>query len=170
MELANQYLFYLFTDRKFNILLHCLRNIFSEKFSTPDNPNHLKLKIYYFFAGATAEVILSRGIMLWVGARGTEFSWIYILKCLESNVLLVQHITTATLIWLFTRHDLNKALKPLVSLLLAVTVFKGVWLEGMLHILTLGPWLTVAVKALVAAIIGFCTLHIYSGLAQQIGI
>jgi len=108
--------------------------------------------------------------MLWVGARGTEFSWIYILKCLESNVLLVQHITTATLIWLFTRHDLNKALKPLVSLLLAVTVFKGVWLEGMLHILTLGPWLTVAVKALVAAIIGFCTLHIYSGLAQQIGI
>ncbi|XP_016964521.1 transmembrane protein 147 [Drosophila subpulchrella] len=119
---------------------------------------------------ATAEVILSRGIMLWVGARGTEFSWIYILKCLESNVLLVQHITTATLIWLFTRHDLNKALKPLVSLLLAVTVFKGVWLEGMLHILTLGPWLTVAVKALVAAVIGFCTLHIYSGLAQQIGI
>jgi len=85
-------------------------------------------------------------------------------------VLLVQHITTAALIWLFTRHDLNKALKPLVSLLLAVTVFKGVWLEGMLHILTLGPWLTVAVKALVAAIIGFCTLHIYSGLAQQIGI
>ncbi|KAI8041901.1 transmembrane protein 147 [Drosophila gunungcola] len=119
---------------------------------------------------ATAEVILSRGIMLWVGARGTEFSWIYILKCLESNVLLVQHITTATLIWLFTRHDLNKALKPLVSLLLAVTVFKGVWLEGMLHILTIGPWLTVAVKALVAAVIGFCTLHIYSGLAQQIGI
>ncbi|KAH8351450.1 BOS complex subunit TMEM147 [Drosophila kikkawai] len=119
---------------------------------------------------ATAEVILSRGIMLWVGARGTEFSWIYILKCLESNVLLVQHITTATLIWLFTRHDLNKALKPLVSLMLAVTVFKGVWLEGMLHILAIGPWLTVAVKALVAAVIGFCTLHIYSGLAQQIGI
>lgn len=115
-------------------------------------------------------MILSRGIMLWVGARGTEFSWIYILKCLESNVLLVQHITTATLIWLFTRHDLNKALKPLVSLLLAVTVFKGVWLEGMLHILAIGPWLTVAVKALVAAVIGFCTLHIYSGLAQQIGI
>lgn len=38
---------------------------------------------------AAAEVLLSRGIMLWVGARGTEFSWIYIQKCLESNVLLV---------------------------------------------------------------------------------
>ncbi|XP_068143612.1 BOS complex subunit TMEM147 [Drosophila tropicalis] len=119
---------------------------------------------------ATAEVILSRGIMLWVGARGTEFSWIYILKCLESNVLLVQHITTATLIWLFTRHDLNKSHKPVVNLLLAITVFKGVWLEGLLHILTIGPWLTIAVKALVAAVIGNITLHIYSGLAQQIGI
>ena len=40
-----------------------------------------------------AEVILSRGLMLWVGARGTEFSWIYILKCLESNVLLVSFET-----------------------------------------------------------------------------
>jgi hypothetical protein len=38
---------------------------------------------------AAAEVILSRGLMLWVGARGAEFSWIYIQKCLESNILLV---------------------------------------------------------------------------------
>ncbi|XP_030384261.1 transmembrane protein 147 [Scaptodrosophila lebanonensis] len=119
---------------------------------------------------ATAEVILSRGIMLWVGARGTEFSWIYILKCLDSNVLLIQHITTATLIWLFTRHDLNKAYKPIVTLLLVVTIFKGVWLDGLLHVLAIGPWSTIAIKALVAAIIGFCSLHIYTGLAQQIGI
>ncbi|TDG45387.1 hypothetical protein AWZ03_008153 [Drosophila navojoa] len=119
---------------------------------------------------ATAEVILSRGIMLWVGARGTEFSWIYIQKCLESNVMLVQHLSTATLIWLFTRHDLNKALKPLVSILLVVTIFKGVWLEGLLHILSIGPWTSIAVKALVAAIIGFCSLNIYACLAQQIGI
>lgn len=38
---------------------------------------------------ATAEVILSRGLMLWIGARGAEFSWIYIQKCLESNISLV---------------------------------------------------------------------------------
>ncbi|XP_014089105.1 BOS complex subunit TMEM147 [Bactrocera oleae] len=119
---------------------------------------------------AAAEVILSRGIMLWVGARGTEFSWIYILKCLESNVLLVQHITTATLMWLFSRHDLNKTLKPLVTILLALTIFKGVWLEGLLSVLTFGPWSTIAVKALIASIMGFMSLHIYTGLAQQIGI
>lgn len=38
---------------------------------------------------ATAEVILSRALFLWVGARGAEFDWIYIQKCLESNILLV---------------------------------------------------------------------------------
>lgn len=84
--------------------------------------------------------------------------------------MLVQHLSTATLIWLFTRHDLNKALKPLVSILLVVTIFKGVWLEGLLHILSIGPWTSIAVKALVAAIIGFCSLNIYACLAQQIGI
>ncbi|KAM7353167.1 BOS complex subunit TMEM147 [Cochliomyia hominivorax] len=119
---------------------------------------------------ATAEVVLSRGIMLWVGARGTEFSWIYIQKCLESNVLLIQHITTATLVWLFTRHDLNKAFKPLVTILLVITIFKGVWLEGLLSLLTFGAWSSIAVKALVASVIGFVTLYVYSGLAQKIGI
>lgn len=39
---------------------------------------------------ATAEVILSRGLLLWIGARGAEFDWIYIQKCLESNILLVR--------------------------------------------------------------------------------
>lgn len=38
---------------------------------------------------AAAEVILSRGLMLWLGARGAEFSWMYIQKCLESNISLV---------------------------------------------------------------------------------
>ncbi|XP_060530545.1 BOS complex subunit TMEM147 isoform X2 [Cylas formicarius] len=60
---------------------------------------------------ATAEVILSRALLLWVGARGIEFDWIYILKCLESNIALIQHIATAALIWLWSRHDLNKRLK-----------------------------------------------------------
>lgn len=39
---------------------------------------------------ATAEVVLSRGLLLWVGARGAEFSWLYIQKCLESNISLVR--------------------------------------------------------------------------------
>lgn len=82
----------------------------------------------------------------------------------------VQHITTATLVWLFTRHDLNKALKPLVTFLLVVTIFKGVWLDGLLSVLTVGPWSTIAIKALVSLLLGFVTLNVYAGLAQKIGI
>lgn len=119
---------------------------------------------------ATAEVILSRGLMLWVGARGAEFSWIYIQRCLESNILLVQHLTTATLLWLFSRHDLDKKFVPLVIVLLVATSFRGVWLEGTLQALSTGPWFGLALKALVTACIGVVTLHVYSGLAQSIGL
>lgn len=36
-----------------------------------------------------AELLLTRGLLLWVGARGSEFHWKYIQKCLESNISLV---------------------------------------------------------------------------------
>ena len=36
-----------------------------------------------------AELLLTRGLLLWVGARGAEFHWKYIQKCLESNINLV---------------------------------------------------------------------------------
>lgn len=39
---------------------------------------------------AGAELVLSRFLMLWVGARGAEFDWKYIQKCLESNISLVR--------------------------------------------------------------------------------
>jgi Predicted membrane protein (DUF2053) len=119
---------------------------------------------------AAAEVVLSRGLMLWVGARGAEFSWIYIQKCLESNILLIQHLSTATLLWLNSRHDLSRKFVPVVYFLLIATVYKGVWLEGILQMLTSGLWLALALKAMVTCIFGTLTLHIYSGLAQSIGI
>lgn len=141
---------------------------------------------------ATAEVILSRGLTLWVGARGAEFSWIYIQKCLESNISLViefiskftwfflwpsfyfefkiQHLTTSTLIWLFTRHDLNNKYKPIVTLLLVATPFKVLWLDAVLKTVITGLWSLLAFKALATCSIGVLTLHIYADLAQTIGL
>lgn len=120
---------------------------------------------------ATAEVILSRGLLLWFGARGSEFAWLYIQKCLESNVLLVQHLTTATLLWLFSRHDLHKTYVPVVTFLLAAINYKGLWLDGiLLRLINSGPWLALALKAFIATFMGAFSLHIYSGLAQSIGI
>lgn len=119
---------------------------------------------------ATAEVILSRGLTLWVGARGAEFSWIYIQKCLESNISLIQHLTTSTLIWLFTRHDLNNKYKPIVTLLLVATPFKALWLDAVLKTVITGLWTLLAFKALATCCIGVLTLHIYADLAQTIGL
>lgn len=119
---------------------------------------------------AAAEVILSRGLLLWVGARGAEFHWMYIQKCLESNILLIQHLTTATLLWLFSRHDLNKKFKPIVTFLLLATTYRGVWLDGILKVLATGPWVGLALKGLMTFVIGMFSLHMYTGLAQTIGL
>ena len=38
---------------------------------------------------AGAELVLSRLLELWVGARGTEFDWKYIQKSFEANISIV---------------------------------------------------------------------------------
>lgn len=119
---------------------------------------------------ATAEVILSRALLLWVGARGAEFNWKYIQKCLESNILLVQHIGTATLLWLWSRHDLKVNFKPIVVFLLLVSSFKPLILDIVVKCLQSGPWVALLLKALTTFVVGGFTLTIYANLAQSIGI
>ena len=40
---------------------------------------------------AGAELVLSRLLVFWVGARGTEFDWKYIQKSFEANISIVIH-------------------------------------------------------------------------------
>ncbi|KAK9877574.1 hypothetical protein WA026_018678 [Henosepilachna vigintioctopunctata] len=117
-----------------------------------------------------AEVILTRVLFLWVGARGAEFDWKYIQKCLESNISLVQYIATTTLIWLWSRHDLKTNLKPLVTALLIFSSYKTLILEVVIKYLIIGPWIGLMLKALTTLIVGSFTLTIYAGLAQALGI
>merc|ERR1719273_868200 len=42
---------------------------------------------------AFAELVLTRVIFLWVGARGIEFDWKYIQNSFEANISLLHHIT-----------------------------------------------------------------------------
>ena len=41
---------------------------------------------------AGAELFLSRLLVLWVGARGTEFDWKYIQKSFDANISMVSWI------------------------------------------------------------------------------
>lgn len=76
----------------------------------------------------------------------------------------------ATLLWLFSRHDLNKTFAPVVTFLIFVLAYRGVWMEGLFYALSIGAWSALIFKGLIAAVLGLITLYIYSSLAQSIGI
>lgn len=82
----------------------------------------------------------------------------------------VQHITTATLVWLWSRHDLNRSLLPIVVLMLGVTVYKPLIADFLTTAFVIGPWSMLFIKAISAAVMGSVTLHIYAALAYSIGI
>jgi Predicted membrane protein (DUF2053) len=116
---------------------------------------------------ASAEIILSNGLQLWK-ARGAEFSWIYTLKSLESNILLINTVTTTVLLWLFSRNDLIR--KPIVVFLLSIIAFKNVWLDLTLQMLSMGAMGTLLAKGLVSIFgFGLPTLFIYAGMSQSVG-
>lgn len=117
---------------------------------------------------ASAEIVLSNGLTLWK-ARGAEFSWIYTQKSLESNILLVITIAVTCLLWMFSRHDLNR--RSIVTFLLLTIAFRAVWLDGILHLMNVGAWSGLMVKGLVAVLgFGVPTLYLYAGMAQAVGV
>ncbi|GLH01090.1 Uncharacterized protein GBIM_07310 [Gryllus bimaculatus] len=119
---------------------------------------------------AGAEIVLTRFLLLWVGARGAEFDWMYIQKSIESNISLVQHITTATLVWLWSRHDLNRSLLPVVTAMLLLCAYKPLLLDVLGHVTHTGSWIALLLRAVFTLCLGVTTLQIYAGLAQTMGI
>lgn len=114
----------------------------------------------------TAELIMTRFIPLWVGARGVEFDWKYIQMSFDSNVSLLQHITTATLVWLYSRHDLHRSIFPVVVILLTLSCYRPFLVDILIHAVGLGSWTLLLVKAAFSMSIGFLSLQIYQGLTQ----
>uniref|UniRef100_G3MMI4 BOS complex subunit TMEM147 n=2 Tax=Amblyomma TaxID=6942 RepID=G3MMI4_AMBMU len=116
---------------------------------------------------ASAELLMTRFVPLWVGARGMEFDWRYVQLSFDSNISLVNHISTATLVWLWNRHDLRKVHLPVVTVLLAIICYRSLLIELMVQTLAFGPWLVLAVKLMAAVSVGLSALHIYLSLTQS---
>merc|ERR1712112_374073 len=53
---------------------------------------------------AFAELVLTRLVFLWVGARGVEFDWRYIQKSLDANISLLHFVSLACLVWVWIRN------------------------------------------------------------------
>ncbi|XP_038065486.1 transmembrane protein 147-like [Patiria miniata] len=115
---------------------------------------------------ATAELIVTRVLPLWFGARGTEFDWKYIQMSLESNVNLIQHLATAVLVWLWSRHDLNKSLRPIVVVLLFLSCYKPLIVEILIHAVGLGSWVLLLAKFFFTSCVGLVALQLYVGLTS----
>ena len=73
---------------------------------------------------AFAELILTRLIFLWVGARGIEFDWKYIQNSFDANINLIHYVTLSCLVWLWTRRDIQKSVVPVLIILAVMCSYK----------------------------------------------
>merc|ERR1712012_1406093 len=96
---------------------------------------------------ASAELIATRAIPLWSGARGVEFDWKYMQLSLDSNISLVQHVATTALVWLYTRHDLLPQHFSVVLVPLALSAYRPLIFECLSLVAGLGAWKLLLVKA-----------------------
>ncbi|XP_031817453.1 transmembrane protein 147 [Sarcophilus harrisii] len=110
---------------------------------------------------ATAELIMSRCIPLWVGARGIEFDWKYIQMSIDSNISLVHYIAVSALVWMFTRYDLPRNFRPPLTLLLGISVYKAFILEAFVHLFSLGSWTALLVRAVMTGVLALSSLSLF---------
>jgi hypothetical protein len=126
-----------------------------------------KGQLKFMIAGvgwSSAELLATGFWPLWTGARGIEFDWKYIQMSLDSNISLIQHISTAALVWLYSRKDLNKSSIPIVILLLGLSCYRPLIVEVLIHAVGFGSWTLLLMKSLLTAIVGLLSLQMFVSL------
>jgi len=68
---------------------------------------------------ATGESFVMRLAPLWIGARGNEFDWSYIVMAVESNISLVLSIAFVGLVWLWSRKNLNTSTTKVLPIIVS---------------------------------------------------
>nr|CAG4643477.1 EOG090X0CTK [Ilyocryptus agilis] len=116
---------------------------------------------------AGAELIFSRLLVLWVGARGTEFDWKYIQKSFEANISIVHFLSMTALVWLHSRHDLPRQLLPAVIILIAFHSYKSFICDVVSHVINLYSWSLLFFKAAFSIVLALVVLYIYAGVATS---
>jgi len=81
-------------------------------------PNHLRV-LAVAIGWACAEALVHYLIPLWIGARDVEFSWDYIEMGVQSNINLILHLASSTVVWLGMRNDLD----PMAFMVVIVSCF-----------------------------------------------
>ncbi|CAG5105599.1 Oidioi.mRNA.OKI2018_I69.chr1.g2276.t1.cds [Oikopleura dioica] len=85
-----------------------------------------EIKILSVLVGwGLTDALLSTLLVYWSGARKHEFSWEFVEMAVGYNVELVQLAATVTLVWLWTRTDLNQSAVPVISTVLLISLLKS---------------------------------------------
>merc|ERR1719348_1844518 len=118
---------------------------------------------------AFAELVLTRLVFLWVGARGVEFDWRYIQKSFEANISLVHFITLSTLVWLWGKRNSTNGsgLTGVLVLVLGLCCYKGLLVSLTVSALQLSSWGALLQEAAVSICLGLVSLQLYLGLTQH---
>nr|CAG4648218.1 EOG090X0CTK [Moina brachiata]SVE93244.1 EOG090X0CTK [Moina brachiata] len=117
---------------------------------------------------AGAELVFSRLLVLWVGARGTEFDWKFIQKSFEANISIVHFLSIAALVWLYSRNDLPRHLFPAVLILIGFHSYKSVICDVVSQVFSIYSWTLLFFKALLSLALGAVVLFVYAGVASAV--
>merc|ERR1719210_531556 len=113
---------------------------------------------------AFAELVLTRVIFLWVGARGIEFDWKYIQNSFDANISLIHYVTLSCLVWLWTRRDIQKSVVPVLIVLGFMCSYKTLILDWIVDSFALGSWTALGYKGLSTFALSLVTLQMYVGM------
>lgn len=117
---------------------------------------------------ASAEFLTTKLIPLWVGARAIEFNWKYTQLSFDSNISLVLYMAISSLIWLFSRKDLQKGYMPVVVILLILCSYRPLIMEIVSFTFGLTSWSLLLAKALFTCGVAILALQIYTRLVQRL--
>uniref|UniRef100_A0A803K449 BOS complex subunit TMEM147 n=1 Tax=Xenopus tropicalis TaxID=8364 RepID=A0A803K449_XENTR len=115
---------------------------------------------------ATAELVMSRCLPLWVGARGIEFDWKYIQMSIDSNISLVHYMAVAALVWMWTRYDLPTHYRLPVTVLLGLSMYKAFLMDCFVHIFIMGSWTALLLKAVITGVLSLSCLTLFVSLVH----
>nr|CAG4638715.1 EOG090X0CTK [Cyclestheria hislopi] len=116
---------------------------------------------------AGAELVFSRLLVLWVGARGTEFDWKFIQQSFDANISMVHFLSTAALVWLCSRHDLPRQLLPAVTILLGLHCYKPFICDLILYAVEMNSWLFLSIKGIYSLVLALIALQLYGNVASS---
>merc|ERR550525_1781098 len=115
-----------------------------------------------------AELVLTRLVFLWVGARGVGFDWKYIQKSFDANISLLHFISLSGLVWMWTKRNATHGpgVTGVLSLVLGLACYKGLLVSAAASVLQLGSWAKFVQDAVITLCLSLVSLQLYLGVTS----